>query len=290
MPLVFAAAASHAPGITAWPDAPPAEQRDTVYGAFAQMRARIARRRSVDALIVLTSEHWANFFLDHIGAFCVGRARRSRARSNRGCVCAKTDRSGRSRSRDADHRGGVCQRRRAELRVRIGIRSRHDGAAAFPYAGDERAGGADHVQHARVSATDGQALLPVRRDHRRRRARVVATHRHRRDRRHVARSGRARSRHDRFGFRPRAFSTRCRAGIRRAHRASPARDSRRPARARSNCSPGSRYAARSATRRAKCSATKPRRPGPPASASCTSPLDRHPERSRGATLSLNKQR
>ncbi len=27
-----------------------------------------------DRLVVLTSEHWANFFLDHIGAFCIGRA------------------------------------------------------------------------------------------------------------------------------------------------------------------------------------------------------------------------
>jgi aromatic ring-opening dioxygenase catalytic subunit (LigB family) len=72
VPFVFAAAASHAPGITAWPDAPPAEQRDTVRAAFAQMRAELQAAR-VDALIVLTSEHWANFFLDHIGAFCVGR-------------------------------------------------------------------------------------------------------------------------------------------------------------------------------------------------------------------------
>jgi aromatic ring-opening dioxygenase catalytic subunit (LigB family) len=72
MPFVFAAAASHAPGITAWPDAPPAEQRATVHGAFAAMRDELQAAR-VDALIMLTSEHWANFFLDHIGAFCVGR-------------------------------------------------------------------------------------------------------------------------------------------------------------------------------------------------------------------------
>lgn len=72
MPIVFAAAASHAPGITAWPEAPPPEQRATVHGAFAHMRDEL-RAADVDALIVLTSEHWANFFLDHIGAFCVGR-------------------------------------------------------------------------------------------------------------------------------------------------------------------------------------------------------------------------
>jgi aromatic ring-opening dioxygenase catalytic subunit (LigB family) len=72
MPFVFAAAASHAPGITAWPDAPPADQRATVHDAFAAMRSELEAAR-VDALIMLTSEHWANFFLDHIGAFCVGR-------------------------------------------------------------------------------------------------------------------------------------------------------------------------------------------------------------------------
>jgi hypothetical protein len=72
MPLVFAAAASHAPGITAWPDAPPAEQKATVRAAFAAMRDELAAA-DVDTLVLLTSEHWANFFLDHIGAFCVGR-------------------------------------------------------------------------------------------------------------------------------------------------------------------------------------------------------------------------
>jgi hypothetical protein len=72
MPLVFAAAASHAPGITAWPDAPPAEQRDAVRAALGTMRDELSAAR-VDALIMLSSEHWANFFLDHIGAFCVGR-------------------------------------------------------------------------------------------------------------------------------------------------------------------------------------------------------------------------
>jgi aromatic ring-opening dioxygenase catalytic subunit (LigB family) len=30
-------------------------------------------RAHVDVIIALTSEHWANFFLDHIGALCVGR-------------------------------------------------------------------------------------------------------------------------------------------------------------------------------------------------------------------------
>ena len=72
MPIVFAAAASHAPGMTAWPDAPPPAQRDAVRAGWDAMREELVAAR-VDTLIVLTSEHWANFFLDHIGAFCIGR-------------------------------------------------------------------------------------------------------------------------------------------------------------------------------------------------------------------------
>jgi aromatic ring-opening dioxygenase catalytic subunit (LigB family) len=73
MPISFACATSHAPGITAWADAAPAEQKQRVYGAFDRLRRELDAS-ATDTLILLTSEHWANFFLDHIGAFCVGRA------------------------------------------------------------------------------------------------------------------------------------------------------------------------------------------------------------------------
>jgi aromatic ring-opening dioxygenase catalytic subunit (LigB family) len=73
MPIVFAAAMSHAPGITAWPEAAPAGQRDNLGAAFERLAADLHSAR-VDALVLLTSEHWVNFFLDHVGAFCVGRA------------------------------------------------------------------------------------------------------------------------------------------------------------------------------------------------------------------------
>ena len=73
MPIVFAAATSHAPGITAWADAAPEAQRNTLFGAFDEVRDACAQAK-LDSLVVLTSEHWANFFLDHIGAFCVGQA------------------------------------------------------------------------------------------------------------------------------------------------------------------------------------------------------------------------
>jgi hypothetical protein len=73
MPISFACAASHAPGITAWAEAAPPAQKERVYGAFDALRARLDAS-GTEVLVLLTSEHWANFFLDHIGAFCVGRA------------------------------------------------------------------------------------------------------------------------------------------------------------------------------------------------------------------------
>ena len=73
MSIVFACAASHAPGISAWTEAAPEAQRRTLFSGFDEMRESLAAARP-DRLVVLTSEHWANFFLDHIGAFCIGRA------------------------------------------------------------------------------------------------------------------------------------------------------------------------------------------------------------------------
>jgi aromatic ring-opening dioxygenase LigB subunit len=75
MPITFAAAVSHVPGMTAWADAAPAKQKDRIYGAFAKLRCELDAS-GTDTLIALTSEHWANFFLDHMGAFCIGRAER----------------------------------------------------------------------------------------------------------------------------------------------------------------------------------------------------------------------
>ncbi len=72
MPIVYACAASHAPGITAWTDAAPKDQSATVTGAFAEIAAALAATRP-DTILILTSEHWANFFLDHASAFCIGR-------------------------------------------------------------------------------------------------------------------------------------------------------------------------------------------------------------------------
>lgn len=73
MSIVFGCAVSHAPGISAWPDAAPSQQRDSIYAGFARLREGLAAA-APDALILFTSEHWTNYFLDHMSAFCIGRA------------------------------------------------------------------------------------------------------------------------------------------------------------------------------------------------------------------------
>ena len=73
MPISFACAFSHAPGILAWSDAAPAPQREALHAGFGRLGAKLAAAE-LDALVLFTSEHWANFFLDHISPYCIGRA------------------------------------------------------------------------------------------------------------------------------------------------------------------------------------------------------------------------
>ena len=73
MPIVYACAASHAPGLTAWREAAAPEQLAKVTGAFEHLRVGLEAARP-DRIVLLTSEHWTNFFYDHVGAVCFGRA------------------------------------------------------------------------------------------------------------------------------------------------------------------------------------------------------------------------
>jgi hypothetical protein len=75
MTIAFACAMGHAPGILAWTDAAPADQKNRLFAAFDVLRGRLESAR-LDALVVFTAEHWANFFLDHMSAFCIGVAAR----------------------------------------------------------------------------------------------------------------------------------------------------------------------------------------------------------------------
>ena len=73
MTLVHASAISHAPGFIAWVDAAPPAQKDALYAGAETLRRDLAAAQ-VDELILFTSEHWTNFFYDHVSPFCVGRA------------------------------------------------------------------------------------------------------------------------------------------------------------------------------------------------------------------------
>lgn len=71
MPLVFAAALNHAPGITGRRDNATPAQREVFFGACARLRERL-EAAAPDALVVVSAEHWTNFFLSAMPAFCVG--------------------------------------------------------------------------------------------------------------------------------------------------------------------------------------------------------------------------
>jgi aromatic ring-opening dioxygenase catalytic subunit (LigB family) len=73
MPIVFACAASHAPGMTAWTKAAPKEQAERFLNRYRDLGERLAASRP-DAIVALTVEHWANFFLNGMPTFCIGRA------------------------------------------------------------------------------------------------------------------------------------------------------------------------------------------------------------------------
>jgi 2,3-dihydroxyphenylpropionate 1,2-dioxygenase len=72
MPIVFAGAASHAPGMTAWTEAAPKPQAEAFLENYRNLGLRLAASKP-DVIVALTVEHWANFFLNNMPAFCIGR-------------------------------------------------------------------------------------------------------------------------------------------------------------------------------------------------------------------------
>ena len=72
MTLVYAGLCSHAPGITGRAEMiEDTAQRDRLYAAFAQQRSDI-EASGAEALIVIAAEHFANFFMNNMPAFCIG--------------------------------------------------------------------------------------------------------------------------------------------------------------------------------------------------------------------------
>ena len=73
MSLVFAAACSHAPGITGRAQRADTKLREEFYAKLGELRVRLEAQKP-DALIVVAAEHFANFFMNNMPAYCVGMA------------------------------------------------------------------------------------------------------------------------------------------------------------------------------------------------------------------------
>ncbi len=71
MSLVFAGVCSHGPGITGRADQADPKARAEFYAAYDRMRQALHAARP-DALIVVAAEHFANFFMNNMPAYCMG--------------------------------------------------------------------------------------------------------------------------------------------------------------------------------------------------------------------------
>ena len=73
MSLVFAGVCSHGPGITGRADMADSDDVETLYAAMDKMREALEASRP-DALVVIAAEHFANFFMNNMPAYCMGMA------------------------------------------------------------------------------------------------------------------------------------------------------------------------------------------------------------------------
>ena len=71
MSLVFAGVCSHAPGITGRAQRADPAVRDAFYASLDELRLRLEAARP-DAIIVVAAEHFANFFMNNMPAYCIG--------------------------------------------------------------------------------------------------------------------------------------------------------------------------------------------------------------------------
>lgn len=75
MSLVFAGVCSHAPGITGRASRADPAVRDAFYAKLGELRERLEAAKP-DVLIVVAAEHFANFFMNNMPAYCVGMGER----------------------------------------------------------------------------------------------------------------------------------------------------------------------------------------------------------------------
>ena len=73
MPVVFTCSVSHTPGIRAWAEAADSDQKERLYSGFGELHKRM-EAANPDTILIISSEHFANFFLDCMPAFTMGQA------------------------------------------------------------------------------------------------------------------------------------------------------------------------------------------------------------------------
>lgn len=73
MSLVFAAIMSHGPGMTARADRADPAVRDPFFETLARLRRSLEQSRP-DAIMIIAAEHFANFFMNNMPAYCIGMA------------------------------------------------------------------------------------------------------------------------------------------------------------------------------------------------------------------------
>jgi aromatic ring-opening dioxygenase catalytic subunit (LigB family) len=71
--LVFAGIMSHGPGMTARADRADPAIRDPFFAVLERLRERLEQTRP-DAIMVVAAEHFANFFMNNMPAYCIGMA------------------------------------------------------------------------------------------------------------------------------------------------------------------------------------------------------------------------
>lgn len=69
--IALAYCSSHAPMMSSARMAAPEEQRNHFFGALEQIREE-ARAREVEACVILSNEHYTNFFLENFPQICIG--------------------------------------------------------------------------------------------------------------------------------------------------------------------------------------------------------------------------
>ena len=71
MSLVFAGIMSHGPGMTARADRADPAVRDPFFATLDRMRQALEQSRA-DAIMIIAAEHFANFFMNNMPAYCIG--------------------------------------------------------------------------------------------------------------------------------------------------------------------------------------------------------------------------